>query len=1013
MSDKILNALMQLFAIIANSDRLTAQGRSIVELFLQQQLSHSTAAEYLLIYDKYLDFLRGKDKAGQKKKRVSVNSVKILRICTDINTELDLRQKYIVIIRLLEFVFSSEGEVTEQEVDFLNTVADVFNINKAEYDACYALIASKVTPNNLDSPYLTLLTGSAGDTRSKVIVESGFEGHVFFLYFEEANILLAKYYGSDTVRLNSQPITSGIVYIIPPGSVVRGSKANPVYFNDIIRAYFNEKAAEPIYFTAKSLEYEFRNGKKGLHNFSFSASSGELVGIMGGSGAGKSTLLNLLNGNYSPSKGSVDINGVSIHKDKSKLEGIVGYVPQDDLLIDDLTVYQNLFYNSKLCFGKKNDTEIDAIVTETIDSLGLMEIKDLKVGNVFNKTISGGQRKRLNIALELVRKPSVLFVDEPTSGLSSLDSENVMDLMKELSVSGKLIFIVIHQPSSDIFKLFDQLILLDIGGYPVYFGNPSDSLSYFKTIAGHVDANINECIECGNINPDLIFSILEAHVVDEFGHLTSTRKITPAEWYEHYKNHTGNRESTKIQGSIPEIDYKKPSKIKQLGVFFTRDLLSKIKNTQYMLINFLEAPVLAVILAYFLKYYNTETGYVFSENLNLPAYLFMCVIVALFIGLTVSAEEIIRDRKIQTRELFLNLSRSSYLLSKVLLLFLLSAIQTASFVIIGNTILEINDMYFNYFVVLFAISCFSNILGLNISSAFNSAVTIYILIPFLIIPQIILSGVIVKFNNLNPSVTSQKHVPLIGEIMASRWAFEALAVKQFTSNGYEKNFFDNDVVLNDALFKKDFWVIHMTDLLDSIKKKPGNSEFKKLFVNEFLKEIEANKTLSFNGDINTIINKNTSAGYDNIKIHLNNIRKYYINTYKNSRAKKDDIVSTLEIKLGAEGLTELKKTNTNKSVTDLVTNAGDFNYMVEHEGEYYRRFRPIYMSGSASSFIRAPFYVSKKNVIKDLYSTYSINLFVIWGMTLLLYLTLYFNILKKGIQLIERISEKAVKLISK
>ena len=108
-------------------------------------------------------------------------------------------------------------------------------------------------------------------------------------------------------------------------------------------------------------------------------------------------------------------------------------MPQDDLLIDDLTVFENLFYNSKLCFGDRSDKEIIEVVEETLSSLGLMEIRDLKVGNVFNKTISGGQRKRLNIALELVRKPAVLFVDEPTSGLSSMDSERAVDLRTLLS----------------------------------------------------------------------------------------------------------------------------------------------------------------------------------------------------------------------------------------------------------------------------------------------------------------------------------------------------------------------------------------------------------------------------------------------------------------------------------------------------------------------------------------------------------------------------------------------------
>ena len=174
---------------------------------------------------------------------------------------------------------------------------------------------------------------------------------------------------------------------------------------------------------------------------------------------------------------------------KTKIEGVIGHVSQDDLLIEELTVFQNLFYNAKLCFGNKTDEVVTLMVTDVLTSIGLIETRDLKVGSPLEKTISGGQRKRLNIGLELIREPSVMFVDEPTSGLSSRDSENIMDLLKELALKGKLIFVVIHQPSSEIFKMFDKLMILDVGGYPIYYANPVEAISYFKHQANHVNAD--------------------------------------------------------------------------------------------------------------------------------------------------------------------------------------------------------------------------------------------------------------------------------------------------------------------------------------------------------------------------------------------------------------------------------------------------------------------------------------------------------------------------------------------
>jgi ABC transport system ATP-binding/permease protein len=202
-----------------------------------------------------------------------------------------------------------------------------------------------------------------------------------------------------------------------------------------------------------------------------------------------------------------------------------------------------------------------------------------------------------------------------------------------------------------------------------------------------------------------------------------------------------------------------------------------------MLINFLEAPVLALILSLFIKYYPSGKGpelvYTFRENLNFPQYLFISVVVALFLGLTVSAEEIIKDQKILKRERFLRLNKHSYLLAKIGIMFAISLIQTGCFVAIGNSILEVKGMFLPFWLVLFSTSCFANVLGLNISASFNSAKVIYIIIPILIIPQLLFSGVIVRFDRLFPAISSQSSVPLIGNVMTSRWAYEAMAVHQF------------------------------------------------------------------------------------------------------------------------------------------------------------------------------------------------------------------------------------------
>jgi ABC transport system ATP-binding/permease protein len=189
----------------------------------------------------------------------------------------------------------------------------------------------------------------------------------------------------------------------------------------------------------------------------------------------------------------------------------------------------------------------------------------------------------------------------------------------------------------------------------------------------------------------------------------------------------------------------------QFVIFAIRNFLSKMSNRQYLMISLLEAPILAFVLGFFTKHLH-EGEYIFAENVNLPAFLFMSVVVALFLGLSVSAEEIIKDRKILERESFLNLSWFSYLNSKIIWVFFLSAVQMFTFVLIGSYILEIKGMVLSYWLILFSAACFANMFGLIISSAFNSIVTIYILVPFVLVPQLLLGGIVVKFDNLHDSI---------------------------------------------------------------------------------------------------------------------------------------------------------------------------------------------------------------------------------------------------------------------
>lgn len=1017
MSKRILRALMQLFALVAKDDTGPEKGRSVVKAFLEMQLNKELVLQYLQVFDEYFREYHGAadEQDAKRKKRISRSSVKVLKICMTINAELTQKQKVIVLFRLLEFV-NSDGRIDGQELDFVTTVADTFNIDDKEFLRCLHFVkASAEDEQNSEKVLIVNNQPKAEQSRAHHIYVEAFNGELRVLNIQSVNLYVFRYFGTETLFINGQPVRSQRVNILSQGSSIRTSGTSPIYYSDIVGRFMRATVDHNLVFEARDIEFEFPGGKKGLQKLTHREHSGQLLGIMGSSGAGKSTLLNILNGTSKPSKGAVLINGIDIYQEPEKVKGLIGYISQDDLLIEDLTVFENLYYNAKLCFKDMAKYQLNKTVIKTLKSLGLYEIKDLKVGSPLNKKISGGQRKRLNIALELIREPSILFVDEPTSGLSSRDSENIMDLLKELALKGKLVYVVIHQPSSDIYKMFDKLMILDTGGYAVYYGNPIDAISYFKAQINDVTSEDVECFNCGNVNPEQVFNIIEGKVLDEYGQLTQSRRVRPTDWYEKFAK-SGRladelSKETNTEKDLPETA-QTPSKWAQFSVFIKRDVRSKLADSQYMLINFLETPVLAVMLASLVRYFaNEDVGYIFRENDNIPAYMFMCVVVALFFGLTVSAEEIIKDRKILKREKFLNLSRSSYLVSKVMIMFFISLVQTLSFVVIGNAILEIQGMSWSYFLVLFSTACFANMLGLNISASFRSAVTIYILIPFLIIPQLLLSGVIVEFDKLNPGFSSDNYVPITGEIMASKWAYEALAVHQFKENAYHKDFFEYDKKISQATYRKDYWIPELRKKVIALGDEDLDAQKRarniRLLYNEIKNENSFNTAVKFENLAQLNPAQYSDKTESELRAYLDELARYYVKKRNAFDAQKDRLISAkVQTPEQRDAFNQLRDEHYNESLADLVLNSADFYRVIERNGQLIQRLHPIYQDPVGSNLLRSHFFAPRKMLFGLYIDTYWANLMVIWLMSILLMVTLYFNSLSKLLAFIGNLANR-------
>lgn len=1024
MIEPILKALVQLFALISDVhdiSEISSRERDIVRLFLARQLNNEMVNRYMEMFDEYfLQYKSQKVDRGSVRdmKRTSLTSVKILGICEKINEELQQKQKLYVLVQLMDFILFG-AQITENEREFLETVSIAFNIPQGEFRNIRSFILNDISEIPEKSRVMIIDNCVECDHKGvKHLYKENFKGTIFLLQIETTNSFILKYSGREDLFLNGQNIFPSQTYTFDHGSTIRSSSADTIYYNDISSVFSNETFKIKISIDASDVNLRFKKSEFGIQNFSFHEESGNLVGILGGSGVGKTTLLNVLSGITEPQTGRILINGYNLYSDLEKvhLKGVIGFVPQDDLLIEELSVYQNLYYSAKMCLDNLPEAKLIEVVNKTLAELDLDEIRNLKVGNSLNKVISGGQRKRLNIALELIREPTILFVDEPTSGLSSVDSETVMNLLKEQTDRGKLIIINIHQPSSDLYKMFDKIMIIDKGGYQIFYGNPSEAIVYFKTKASYANAHEDQCVSCGNVNSDQLLQIIEAKVINESGKHTHIRKISPQEWAQRFQEWIRNSKPVTYSGdkSLPENYYSIPGLLKQSKIFFIRDLLSKLANRQYIGISFLGAPLLAFLLAYFTKY-TSEVKYIFSENENLPSYMFMCVITSLFLGLIISAEEIVKDRKILKRESFLNLSWFSYLNAKVVIMFLISAIQTISFILIGNYILEIKGMTFTYWIVLFTTSCTANMLGLNISSAFSSVITIYILIPFILIPQLLFSGVIVKFDKLHKnSLSSNEYVPLIGDIMTTRWAFEALAVEQFKNNKYEGNFFIYDMGMSQNNWYSSFLLQSLKTDLQMCMKNKNDLNFKPVFVNDLYKinyyTDKLNKMVGVgpingkwkenlsDGDIDSVTTKAAGKYLDSLARHFRHAQRIYSD-------RRDSVSKVLEADIGTQGLLQLKEDYYNDQLENLVLDRTRKEQSIETNSKIIQKYEPGFMM-PLSKTGRAQFYAPYKKVGNIKIDTFWFNLIVIWIVTISLYAALYYNVLQKLIGVIENMKFK-------
>lgn len=791
--------------------------------------------EQVLSHQDLLNYFNAKKNLSQTSIYLSINDDNVVQLertrgrdcCLEIKFGLRVTVKALkdvpAVLNAVQLSANTSVEATlEQTIQFHNntelSLAELRRRARA-MGARFQLKASKReylvsnNPSLLDEDDILLSPGTSGDVLLKITCD--YEARVGRVEVKQADrpIMI-----DDNPVRNWAELRDGDRIRIDPGQVL---------VCDFTERVIEEERNIISQLEIHDVSHKFRGGTIALDGISCRMTRGEMICVMGSSGCGKSTMMKTIAGQLEPSHGRILLNGLSLYDNLDQLKKYVAYIPQDDAFDEHLTIAENLELAAALRSPHLSPRDRMRRIDGKLIELGLNERRDSVVGSPTRKLLSGGERKRLNIGLDMIGSADVYLFDEPTSGLSSKDSEHVIEIIRSMS-HNKIVLVTIHQPSSKLFQMFNKALLLDKGGRLVFFGTPMEVLNYFAEAEHqqHFGTGMGACPSCGATRPEFIFDVLETPLRDlsgdiiyeenNRGQLVAARRYSPEYWRDKFESYRLMQDVKEVSVSrdtaaVPTSSSSPGTPLRRVTIrwrdewvqfraLFKRAFISKMRNRANLWTSVIEAPLLAALIALVLRYSETE-NYDFGSAFHIPTYLFLSLVVAMFLGLTNSADDIIRDRSILQRERNLDIRLPYYITAKALTLGLFALIQCVLFVLIGNTILEIKGMFWIYLGFTF-MTAFSGVaIGLLISSLVNDGKTAANIVPLVLIPQIIMGGALIKYEQMNRDLDfvyaisrrfkeaeqsaerqSDLQVPLICEFMPMRWSYEALVVAQAKLN---------------------------------------------------------------------------------------------------------------------------------------------------------------------------------------------------------------------------------------
>ncbi|MBR9761641.1 ATP-binding cassette domain-containing protein [bacterium] len=555
----------------------------------------------------------------------------------------------------------------------------------------------------------------------------------------------------------------------------------------------------------EGLNHSFWKGGKTIDSLSFQVNRGQMLCIIGPSGSGKSTLLEILAGQRKPQSGHVRLNGLSLYERQRRLSPLISFMPQEDALSAQLSSREHLSHACAIRRPHLAHETVQRRVSHLLSDLGLDRIAERRVGSADSKSLSGGERSRLNAGLDLIGGGEVFLFDEPISGLSSKDAEHVVHALHRLA-RDKIVVASLHRPSPKVLESFDLVLLLDSGGKMAFYGSPREMVDYFEKAREELKAFQYQ--PSGHSSADFVFDVLEAPLLNLQTGTRTERRFPPDFWQERFENrrvidhlsiadHDERQTGITLATAADHVRAPEPpvhGRRQQWTIFKThlaRALKSKFRHRGTFYSILLEAPLLALLIAYTLRA-SPEGSYQFHSALHMPSYLFLSITIAMFFGLTNSATEVLRDRPLLRRERNCRPHPLLYLGAKFLVLTILVILQSLTFALAAHSMLEIKQMLVPHLAWMTLTGCCGTALALFISVVARSERSALGAIPLILVPQILLAGALIPFVEMNRGLfhsgdegRSWGSEPVPSTIMPLRYAYEGSVISQATENLFE------------------------------------------------------------------------------------------------------------------------------------------------------------------------------------------------------------------------------------